>query len=134
MATVPSRYKIRGLNEKYLLKKVFRDLLPERITNRPKNPYRAPIKNSFINNRFLDLNSILSSRDISLAGIFDPDKVNLLLKKALKYETLSELDNMALAGIVSTQFLNKHFINHKKLDVPSDYNFKTFIDRRSILN
>jgi len=134
MATVPSRFKIRGLNEKYLLKKVFKDLLPERIINRPKNPYRAPIKNSFINNTFLDLNSVLSSKEISLAGIFDPDKVNLLLKKALKSETLSELDNMALAGIVSTQFLNKHFINHKKLDVPSDYNFKTFIDRRSILN
>ena len=28
MATVPSRFKIRGLNEKYLLKKVFNDLLP----------------------------------------------------------------------------------------------------------
>lgn len=134
MATVPSRFKIRGLNEKYLLKKVFNDLLPQRIINRPKNPYRAPIKNSFINNKFLDMDLILSSKKISQAGVFDPDKVNLLLKKARKAETLSELDNMALAGIISTQFLYEDFINFKKLNVPSDYNFNMLIDKRNILN
>ncbi|HCY74487.1 MAG TPA: asparagine synthase (glutamine-hydrolyzing) [Ignavibacteriales bacterium] len=134
MATVPSRFKIRGLNEKYLLKKVFKEFLPERIVNRPKNPYRAPIKNSFINNKFLDLNSILSEKEISHSGIFDSNKVNLLLKKALKAETLSELDNMALAGIISTQFLHNDFINYKRLNVPDDYRFNTFIDKRNISN
>lgn len=134
MATVPSRFKIRGLNEKYLLKKVFNDLLPQRIINRPKNPYRAPIKNSFINNKFLNMDLILSSGKIYQAGVFDPDKVNLLLKKAQRTEALSELDNMALAGIISTQFLYEDFINYKRLNVPSDYNFNMLIDKRNILN
>ena len=134
MATVPSRFKIRGLNEKYLLKKVFKDLLPSRITNRPKNPYRAPIRNSFLNNKFLDIQSLLSEKEIDEAGIFNSAKVNMLLKKADKSEKLSELDNMALAGIISTQFLHNDFIKYKKLDVPDNYRFNTFIDKRNQIN
>ncbi|MDP2362595.1 MAG: asparagine synthase-related protein, partial [Ignavibacteria bacterium] len=134
MATVPSRFKIRGLNEKYLLKKVFKDLLPTRIVNRPKNPYRAPIRNSFLNNKFLDIHSLLSENEIDEAGIFNPAKVNMLLKKADKTESLSELDNMALAGIISTQYLHNDFIKYKKLNVPSDYTFNTFIDKRNQIN
>ena len=134
MAMVPSRFKIRGLNEKYLLKKVFKDLLPSQITNRPKNPYRAPIKNSFLNNKFLDIKALLSEKEIDEAGIFNPAKVDLLLKKADKSESLSELDNMALAGILSTQFLNNDFIKYKRLNVPNDYTFNTFIDRRNQIN
>jgi len=134
MATVPSRFKIRGLNEKYLLKKVLKDLLPTRILNRPKNPYRAPIRNSFLNNKFLDIHSLLSENEIDGAGIFNPAKVSVLLKKADKTESLSELDNMALAGIISTQYLHNDFIKYKKLNVPSDYTFNTFIDKRNQIN
>lgn len=134
MATVPSRFKIRGLNEKYLLKKVFKDLLPQEIVYRPKNPYRAPIRNSFLNNKSFDLHSVLSEKEINEAGIFNPSKVKLLIQKAEKSQSLSELDNMAIAGIISTQFLQKHFINYKKLNVPSEYSFNTFIDKRNQIN
>jgi asparagine synthase (glutamine-hydrolysing) len=113
---------------------VFKDLLPSQIVNRPKNPYRAPIRNSFINNKFLDIKSLLSKKEIDEAGIFNHSKVNLLLKKAGKSESLSELDNMALAGIISTQFLHNDFIKYKSLNVPSDYTFNTFIDKRNQIN
>jgi asparagine synthase (glutamine-hydrolysing) len=131
MATVPSRFKIRGLNEKYLLKKVFKDLLPSQIVNRAKNPYRAPIRNSFFNNRFLDINSLLSEKEISEAGVFNPAKVKMLISKVERTENLSELDNMALAGIISTQFLHNDFVKYKRLNVPADYSFNTFIDKRN---
>jgi len=134
MATVPSRFKIRGLNEKYLLKKVFKDLLPTQIVNRPKNPYRAPIRNSFLNNKFMDIQSLVSEKEINEAGILNSSKVNMFLKKAHKTESLSELDNMALAGIISTQFLHNDFIKYKKLNIPSDYAFNTFIDKRNQIN
>jgi len=134
MSTVPSRFKIRGLNEKYLLKKVFKDLLPSQIVNRPKNPYRAPIRNSFLNNKFLDIQSLLSEKEIDETGIFNSSKVKMLLKKADKTEALSELDNMALAGIISTQYLHNDFIKYKKLHIPADYKFNTFIDKRNQIN
>ena len=132
MATVPSRFKIRSLNEKYLLKKVFENSLPKEVVYRPKNPYRAPIKNSFINNKLFDLHSVLSENEINHSGIFDPKKVNLLLSKSKKSETLSELDNMALAAIISTQFLYNHFVNYKKISVPDNFIFKTFINNSTL--
>jgi asparagine synthase (glutamine-hydrolysing) len=131
MSTVPSIFKIRGLNEKYLLKKVFKNLLPKEIVYRPKNPYRAPIRNSFFNNRLFDLYSILSEKEIKKAGVFNSAKVKLLIQKAERSQSLSELDNMALAGIISTQLLHNHFINYKKLNVPANYSFDTFIDKRN---
>ena len=134
MATVPSIFKIRSLNEKYLLKKVFKDLLPKEIVFRPKNPYRAPIRNSFFNNKSFDLHSVLSEKEINEAGVFNPAKVKLLIQKAERSQSLSELDNMAIAGIISTQFLHHHFINYKKLNVPAEYSFNTFIDKRNQIN
>ena len=50
MGKVPSNLKIRGLNEKFILKKLYNDILPQSILRRPKHPYRAPIKNSLLNN------------------------------------------------------------------------------------
>ncbi len=131
MAKVPSRFKISGLNEKYLLKKVFNDLLPQKILYRPKNPYRAPIRNSFIKNKYFNIEEILSEKQIKSLDVFDYDKVNLLLKKAYRTNTLGELDNMALAGILSTQILFYQYMVKEKLQVPESYIFNTFIDNRS---
>src|SRR6185503_10328518 len=46
---LPPRYKLRGLTEKYILKKAVRGLLPETIRRRTKQPYRAPDCESFFN-------------------------------------------------------------------------------------
>ena len=44
---LPARHKLFGLDEKYLLKRAFADLVPEEIRRRPKQPYRAPDAASF---------------------------------------------------------------------------------------
>ena len=41
-AKLPSNMKMKVLNQKYLLKRAFAGLIPESITRRPKQPYRAP--------------------------------------------------------------------------------------------
>lgn len=131
MSSVPAKYKIFGLNEKYILKKVFKDLIPKEILYRAKNPYRAPIRNSFIDNTELMIDELLGETLINSAGIFNPSKVKLLLQKAKKSDSLSELDNMALAGILSTQLLYRHFIAVKKIFDTNNQNFKVFIDKRT---
>jgi asparagine synthase (glutamine-hydrolysing) len=65
------------------------------------------------------------------AGVFNSSKVKMLLQKAKKSESLSELDNMALAGIISTQLLYNHFLSQKRNAVPAKYGFKIFIDKRT---
>jgi asparagine synthase (glutamine-hydrolysing) len=43
MGKVPTKWKIFEMHEKYLLKKMYKDAIPESVIRRPKHPYRAPI-------------------------------------------------------------------------------------------
>lgn len=104
--------KLNGLNEKYLLKKLMKDRLPDAILNRSKQAYRAPIRSTFIPDELPPyLEKMLSEAAISQAGIFNPDHVKQLLHKMRSKNQVSEIDNMAIAAILSTQILNDLFIN-----------------------
>ena len=111
MGRVPSKLKIMGLDEKYILKKSFHEIMPEKIIKRPKHPYRAPIKQSLLNEKLSGyVHDTLSDRSLTEAGLFDVPKVKLLLQKLQATETPGEVDSMALAGILSTQLIVEKFI------------------------
>tara|TARA_R110002073_G_scaffold72537_1_gene177534 strand:- start:542042 stop:544021 length:1980 start_codon:yes stop_codon:yes gene_type:complete len=104
--------KLNGLNEKYLLKKMIQGKIPESILNRSKQAYRAPIKSTFISEKIPPyLTEMLSEKEITKAGIFNVVYVNQLLNKMKTKNQVSEIDNMALTGILSTQILNDLFVN-----------------------
>ena len=112
MAQVPSRMKIMGLNEKYVLKRVFNDILPKEILHRPKHPYRAPIKRSLLNkNTERLIQDELSDRALASANLFDVKKVKMLLKK-IQSSDPGEVDSMALVGILSSQVIFNQFIKN----------------------
>ena len=111
-ASLPPEHKIKGLNEKYLLKKLMADKLPPEIVNRPKQPYRAPVANGLLSQVSGNYNrEMLSSDQIKSAGIFQPDLVEKLLAKLKESAIPTENENMALAGILSTQILLDLFMN-----------------------
>jgi asparagine synthase (glutamine-hydrolysing) len=110
-AKLPDRYKLNCLNEKFLLKKISIGKIPESITNRSKQAYRAPIVSSFFSeNSPSYINEILSDDRIKEFGIFDTEKVQSLKNKIKNQVNLSEIDQMAIAAILSTQILFKLFI------------------------
>lgn len=111
MARVPAKWKIRGLNEKYILKKTFQEILPEKIISRPKHPYRAPIKESLFPGMNADLEQYLSESALKDAGMFDPMNVKALIRKSGQAQHMSEVDEMALAGIISSQIVADRFIS-----------------------
>ncbi|NKQ35881.1 MAG: asparagine synthase (glutamine-hydrolyzing) [Chloroflexi bacterium] len=135
-AQLPPHYKLRGLDEKHILKRAVRDLLPDAIWNRPKRPYRAPIHKSF----FPDgqpvewAADLLSPAKIEAAGQFNPRAVSQMMKKIARYGRLGETDDMALAGILSTQLVHEQFIAHFHPAPPIDEltdNIKV-VDRRQL--
>jgi asparagine synthase (glutamine-hydrolysing) len=98
-----------GLNEKFILRKAASDLIPPELAQRPKQPYRAPISRCFLGNTPHEyVQDLLSESRIREAGYFDPRRVNALVEKCRKNEggLLSERENMALVGIISTQMLD----------------------------
>ncbi|WP_456445162.1 asparagine synthase (glutamine-hydrolyzing) [Thiolapillus sp.] len=111
-ARIPPRYKIRVLNEKYLLKQSMAGLIPESIRQRNKQPYRAPDSQSFFQNGkaaewVMDL---LSESELRKAGHFNPVAVDKLLKKCATGRVIGFSDNMAFVGILSTMLLDKMFV------------------------
>ncbi|MBT3045838.1 MAG: asparagine synthase (glutamine-hydrolyzing) [Candidatus Thiodiazotropha sp.] len=117
-ATLPSRYKIMGLNEKYLLKQTMQGLIPESIRKRSKQPYRAPDSQSFFNGeKPLDYVAYLFSEErIRKAGYYNPKTVGLLLKKCARGKALGFADNMAFVGILSSMLVDELFIEQASID------------------
>ncbi len=110
-AGLPDSFKLNCLNEKYLLKKMSSGKIPASITKRSKQAYRAPIVSSFFNAGSPDyVEEILSGDNLKLFGLFNSEKVKLLITKIKSGQHISEVDQMAIAGIISTQLLYKMFI------------------------
>jgi len=131
-ARVPAKWKILGLNEKHILKKSFERILPKEITSRPKNPYRAPIKQSLLNEKTAEYTKeALSEKSISKAGLFDAGKVTKLMRKAQAVDNLSEIDSMALVGILSSQIINNQFVQDFLARPDNSVSPALIVDRRS---
>jgi asparagine synthase (glutamine-hydrolysing) len=113
---LPSRYKIMGLNEKYMLKKTMQGLIPESIRKRSKQPYRAPDSQSFFKDgKPLDyVADLLSEASIKKAGYFNPKTTHMLMKKCARGKAMGFGDNMAFVGILSTMLVDKLFIANQE--------------------
>jgi asparagine synthase (glutamine-hydrolysing) len=106
-------YKLKGLNEKFLLKKLMENRIPESIIKRPKQPYRAPISSVFMSENTPEyVKEMLSDQYIRKAGIFNPETLSPVFEKIEKTGTASEMDNMVLAAVISTHLLHSQFIEN----------------------
>jgi asparagine synthase (glutamine-hydrolysing) len=112
--SLPDGYKLAGLDEKWVVKQVARDLLPADILARKKQPYRAPDALSFVRSDAPAwVADAMSERALAKAGAFDPAVAGQLYRKCRERREESQLsnaDNMALVGILATQLLHEAFV------------------------
>lgn len=118
-ASLPPSLKMRGLNEKHLLKQFAASMLPPSVIRRPKQPYRAPEVRSFFDpekKRFRCgyVAELLSPERIREYGVFHVDAVRSLVDRLrTNVRSASVRDNMAVTGVLSTQLLIHQFVaNH----------------------
>jgi asparagine synthase (glutamine-hydrolysing) len=110
-AKLPPDYKMHGLNEKYILKQMMDKRLPESVLKRPKQAYRAPMAGSFLSATAREyVSELLSEKDINLTGLFSSNSVQKLLDKISKGQMVTEMENMALSGIISSQLIYHQYI------------------------
>lgn len=101
-ADIPPLYKLRGLNEKYILKRAFDDLLPQSIITRDKQPYRSPVYRSL--SRMEECAPDQEAHPVD--AVFDPVKTGKLIQKARNSpDRVSSVDEMAVCAYVSTRVL-----------------------------
>lgn len=132
MSKVPPRWKVLGLDEKHLLKSIFKGTLPESITKRAKHPYRAPIAQTLAAKSNAYIREMLSERMLTEAGMFDPVKTAGLVKKMNTAAAASEVNGMAFTGILSAQIIYDKFVRNPLPASPLDKSkINVFIDKRS---
>lgn len=109
---LPDSYKLNCLNEKFILKRLSQGRIPESVTRRSKQAYRAPISDSFCKpDAPVEIQDMLSDASIKSHGIFNPAKVEKLITGIRQQKIVSEIDQMAITGIVSTQLISKMFVH-----------------------
>ena len=120
---IPPGIRMKGLTEKYVLRKSMEGLLPREINRMVKQPYRAPDAKSFFGIAGGELaREMLSPDCISRKGFFDPIHTERLVKKCRGNPATGFKDNMAFIGILSTQILDQLFLRdfHPGEEIPAD--------------
>lgn len=109
---LPPAYKMRGLNEKLILRRAVRDIVPGSILSRTKQPYRAPDSASFFSGgkALAYVEELLGRRSLKDAGYFEAEAVERLLTKCRAGRAIGFADNMAFVGVLSTMLLHELFV------------------------
>jgi asparagine synthase (glutamine-hydrolysing) len=117
-ARLPDGFRLCGLRDKVLLRDVAKRWLPGDIASRPKQPYRAPIAEALLGEGApAELREAMQPERLAEAGLLRPSTVALLLRKCARNARggLSEMDEMALIGVLSTQLLHEQFVARPRL-------------------
>ncbi len=92
--SIPLKYKLKLLNEKYILKQTFKNKLPKKIINRKKHGFDVPIDYWFKDNLGLKLKKLL---DQSNHKLYNKEYIYFLIKKIRKKSNKNYKLNFILA-------------------------------------
>jgi asparagine synthase (glutamine-hydrolysing) len=115
--SLPPSYKLRVLDEKHVLKRVAREVVPPEILRRKKQPYRAPDALSFAGPEAAGwVDEVASPQALADAGVFAPLAAQQVISKCRARAAsgqFSNADNMAVVGLLSTQLVYDTFIRRR---------------------
>jgi asparagine synthase (glutamine-hydrolysing) len=118
-ARLPDTLRLRGLREKYALRRAVERHLPVDIRSRRKVPYRAPIRDVFFGQHApAYVAEALDAKRIADAGILDVAAVRRVISKFEQPRGVSETDEMALVGCVSVMLMHEQLIAKPSLAAP----------------
>jgi asparagine synthase (glutamine-hydrolysing) len=122
---LPPDLRLSGMDEKHLLKRAMVGRIPDFLAQRPKQPYRAPDAPCFFDpatgrGRFPWVEDLLGEDAIRGTGLFQPEAVGLLARKAARGRISGVRDGMALTAILSTQILAFRMIEGRKFGGDED--------------
>ena len=107
-ARLPDRFKLLGLRDKLVLRRLASRSLPNAIWRRPKRPYRAPTAPAIAGTGG-PIDWLLDDEAINRFGLLDPGATRRLVDKARRNSSSSEREGMALVGVATLQLLAQAF-------------------------
>lgn len=107
-AALPSKWKLKGINRKYILKETFRNYLPERIFRRGKQGFSIPVGSWFRTNLKNYLREVILSDRAIGRGYFKPSA----LKKIVEDHMESRKDyGRCLWALLMLELWHRKFID-----------------------
>ena len=91
IVNIPSRYKYKDDNEKYLLKESFRDIIPPAIINREKKPFPFPVDPMSVYKQKNIANDLIQSGTSRISHYFDKKMTNDFLNKKNGFKGIDSL-------------------------------------------
>lgn len=109
VASLPPSYKLKGMTSKYILKKLFKGILPAGNINRRKMGFGVPVRLWFMNELKDFLRDILLSSDSLNRGYFNPEVVNRMVDSHVS----GKADySMQLWSLLMLELWHKRFIDY----------------------
>ena len=121
LARLHPRWKMRGLKDKYVLRKVAERWLPREIAWRPKAMFRAPFDSFHAERAPPFVDQLLSEESIRRAGYFNPAAVKhyrQAFRSMGKRSPMRVTLEMGLVGVIATQLWHQTFIDGNLADLP----------------
>jgi asparagine synthase (glutamine-hydrolysing) len=121
LADIDPKWKLKGLTEKYLLRRVAEKWLPKSVAWRPKGMFRAPLDGFFLEQRLPYVDELLSEASIKKAGYFDAKAVN---DWRTKYQDLSpwgyqrQSAELGLVAVLATQLWHHTYVDPTLANLP----------------
>jgi asparagine synthase (glutamine-hydrolysing) len=122
LARLHPRWKMRGLTDKYLLRKVAERWLPRQIAWRRKAMFRAPFDSFYSERAPTFVDQLLSEESIRRAGYFNPAAVThyrQAFRAMSKRSPIRVTLEMGLVGVIATQLWHQTFIDGNLADLPT---------------
>ncbi len=117
---MPSRYKLHGNNEKYILRQAMKGILPEEILGRRKQGLGTPLIPWFKGGMFDVARDLLSPANLRERGYFEPQAVERLFGTArnhtLHREDLGKLFKLVMFELWCRVFLDRPGGRWRELD------------------
>ncbi|MEU9123592.1 asparagine synthase (glutamine-hydrolyzing) [Streptomyces sp. NPDC048506] len=120
-------------DEKYLLKRAYADVLPERIVKKGKFPYRAPDSAAFVRSRPDYRELLTDAGTLDQIGVLDPRFVRRLTDRVFDSppDRIGTKENQAFVFLASTIWLHHWYVRgHARRRAPLGVPLNV-VDRRS---
>ena len=125
LARLHPRWKLRGFQDKYLLRLLGERWLPRRIAWRRKAMFRAPFDSFHAEHVPAFVEQLVSEESLRKTGYFDPQAVSYWRQafRGMRQGSASRATlEMGLVGVIATQLWHQIFIDNSLADLPSiDY-------------
>ena len=109
-AALPTSSKLRGLEEKEILRRWSAAIVPPSVRQRSKQPYRAPdVPAFFASDRPEYVDELLEPAQLRATGVFEPSAVAGLVNRCRAGRATATRESQALVAILSTQLWHQEF-------------------------